>query len=729
MVGGAMAADVHFRTCPLREATCGLEITVRDGAVERVRGDAQDVFSHGFLCPKGVSLSELPDDPDRVRTPLRRIGDRFEPVSWDEAFALIDEGLGRVLARGDRNAVAAYVGNPTAHNLSSMLYGRVLIKALGSRNVYSASTVDQFPKQLASAYLFGSATTVAVPDLDRCEWLLVLGANPVASNGSLMTAPDARGRLRGIQQRGGRVVVVDPRRSGTARLADEHVAIRPGTDALLLFAMVGVLFEEGLVTPGHVEAFLDGVEAVGELAADFTPEAVAAACGIEADVIRRLARELAGAPRGRVYGRIGRTPHAFGTLTSWLVDVLNVLTGNLDRAGGAMFPQPAAALPAGPPRAFATGRWQSRVRGLNEIFGELPVACLAEEIQTPGEGQVRALITMAGNPVVSTPNSGRLAAALADLEFMVSVDVYVNETTRFADVILPGPSPLERAHYDLALYIFAVRNVANYSPPAFAPQLPDEWRTLLRLAGVVTGQGPAIDVEALDDAVAGEMARRAGVDLEDLDGRRGPERLLDLMLRAGPYDLTLDDLEAAPHGIDLGPLTERLPEALRTPDARVNLAPAPLVDDVPRLRAALAERHEGIVLIGRRDLRSNNSWMHNLPLLVRGPQRCTLHVNPADAERLGLSDGDLACVRSRVGEVEVPVEVTADIRAGVVSLPHGWGHDAPGSRLGVASAHAGTNSNVLADEMLIDAASGNAVLNGIPVELAPVRSSSAAAVA
>src|SRR5436190_9399274 len=510
MVRGGMGADGHFRTCPLCEATCGLEVTVRDGVVERVRGDDADVFSHGFLCPKGVSLKELHEDPDRVRTPLRRVGDRFEPISWDEAFALVDEGLGRVLADGQRDAVGLYLGNPNAHNLSSLLYGRVLVKALGSKNIYSASTVDQFPKQLASAYLFGSATTVAVPDLDRCEWLLVLGANPVASNGSLMTAPDARGRLRGIQARGGRVVVVDPRRSGTARLADEHVPIRPGTDALLLFAMVGVLFEERLFAPGRLEALLDGVEAVGELATDFTPESVAPLCGVEAETIRRLARELAAAPRGCVYGRIGTTTQAFGTLTSWLVDVLNLLTGNLDREGGAMFPQAAAALPPGPPREVATGRWQSRVRGLGEIFGELPAVALAEEIETPGEGQIRALITLAGNPVLSTPNSERLAAALEQLDFMVSVDIYLNETTRHADVILPGPSPLQRPHYDVALLGFAVRNVANYSPPALAADadMPAEWETLLRLTGVVTGQGPNADVAAIDRFVALETARR-----------------------------------------------------------------------------------------------------------------------------------------------------------------------------------------------------------------------------
>src|SRR4051794_8290008 len=728
--GVPMATEALFRTCPLCEATCGLEITVTDGAVERVRGDDADIFSHGFLCPKGVGLKELHEDPDRLRAPLLRRGGDFETVSWDEAFAAIDEGLGRVLARGDRDAVAAYFGNPSAHNLSSILYGRVLLKALGSKNVYSASTVDQYPKQLASAYLFGTGTTVAVPDLDRCEWLLVLGANPVASNGSLMTAPDARGRLRAIQRRGGRVVVVDPRRSRTAELADEHVSILPGTDALLLFAMVHVLFEEGLVDLGPLAPLVADVEAVGGVAAGFAPGAVAAGCGGAAEVIRRPGRELAAAPRACVYGRIGTTTQAFGTLTSWLVDVLNVLTGNLDREGGAMFPQAAAALAPGPPREVRVGRWSSRVRGLGEIFGELPVACLAEEIETPGDGRIRAMITMAGNPVVSTPNSDRLAAALEGLEFMVSLDVYVNETTRFADVILPAPSPLERAHYDLALYGFAVRNVANYSPPLFDSPVPDEWRTLVRLAGVVTGQGPDCDVDALDDAIAGELAARGEVDADAVAGRRGPQRLLDIMLRAGPYDITLSDLEAAPHGVDLGALEPRLPEALRTPSGRIELAHPAFTADVERLHGALAAGPPAdgeLLLVGRRDLRSNNSWMHNLPLLVRGPARCTVHVHPDDAARCGLTDGEPAIVRSRVGEIELPVQVTDAIRPGVVSIPHGWGHDAPGVQLGVAREHAGANSNVLADETLVDGPSGNAVLNGIPVQLARVPSAAAVA--
>jgi anaerobic selenocysteine-containing dehydrogenase len=456
-----------------------------------------------------------------------------------------------------------------------------------------------------------------------------------------------------------------------------------------------------------------------------------------------MARELAAAPRAAVYGRIGTCTQEFGTLASWLVDVLNLLTGNLDREGGAMFPLGAAghANASGPPgrgRGARFGRFISRVRGLPEIFGELPVACLAEEIDTPGDGQVRALITICGNPILSTPNGGRLDGALSALEFMVSVDVYLNETTRHADVILPGPSPLRRSHYDLALYLFAVRNVANYSPPALPPDpaIPDEWETLLRLAGVAYGLGPDADVAMLDEQVARTMIDRELVtDASPLAGRTvdeilaalaprvGPERLLDLMLRAGPYRLTLAELEAAPHGLDLGPLQPRLPDALRTASGMVELAPEPLVADVERLRAALARPRNGeLMLIGRRHLRSNNSWMHNLPLLVSGPEQCTLHVHPDDAARHELVDGERAELRSRTGTVQAVVEVTDDVMPGVVSLPHGWGHDAPGAAMRVAAEHAGTNSNVLADELLLDALSGNAVLNGIPVQIARVRS-------
>jgi anaerobic selenocysteine-containing dehydrogenase len=746
---------VAVRTCPLCEATCGLELTLDGDAVVSIRGDSDDVFSHGFICPKGAALKELHDDPDRLRTPLvRRADGSFEPASWDRAFGLIAERLGPILA-ADRNAVAVYLGNPNAHNLDNMLYGRVLLRALQTRNLYSASTVDQYPKQIASALMFGTGTTVPVPDVDRTDHLLILGANPLASNGSLMTAPDMRGRLRALRARGGKLVVIDPRRSRTATEADEHHFVRPGTDAHLLFAIAHVLFEEGLADPGErLASFTTGIDAVRSLSEPFSPEAAAPVCGIDAATIRRIARELAAARTAAVYGRIGTCTQEFGTLASWLVDVVNVLTGNLDRPGGAMFPMAAAghSNAAGAPgrgRGFTAGRWQSRVRGLDEVFGELPAACLAEEIETPGDGQVRALITIGGNPVLSTPNSGRLDAALGELELMVSVDVYLNETTRHADVILPAPSPLRRSHYDLALYQFAVRNVANYSPPVLDadPEIPSEWVTLLRLTGVAAGLGADADVLMLDEQVARALLQREvataespafgrGVDdlMAALEPRVGPERLLDLMLRAGPYGdgfgsrsegprLSLAALEAAPHGIDLGPLQPRLPDALRTPSGTIELAPERIVDDVERLRASLAApaRNGELVLIGRRLLRSNNSWMHNLPMLVSGKPACTLHVHPHDAERLELVDGEDARVSSRTGELVATVEVTDAVMPGVVSLPHGWGHDVPGTVQGVASIQPGPNSNLVADELLLDVPSGNAVLNGIPVEVAPVK--------
>jgi anaerobic selenocysteine-containing dehydrogenase len=758
-VGPTNGSRTAYRTCPLCEATCGLEITVTDGVVTKIRGDDEDVFSHGFICPKGNGLKALHEDPDRVRTPLIRSGSGFEKASWDEAFAEIDRRLQPILEEHGRNAVALYLGNPSAHNLDALIYGRVLAKALGTRNIYTATTVDQMPKYVSAGLMFGGYLSIPVPDLDRTGYLLALGANPLASNGSLMTAPDARGRLRGIQERGGRIVVIDPRRSRTAEVADEHHFIRPGTDASFLFALVNVLFDEDLVNLGRLAEHSEGVDEIRALAEPFTPEAVEPTCGIPADDIRRIARDLAGAESGAVYGRIGTCTQEFGTLASWLVDVLNVLTGNLDRPGGAMFPKAAAGSPntrgvPGQGKGVTLGRWQSRVRELPELFGELPVACLAEEIDTPGEDQVRALVTVAGNPAVSTPNAGRLRGALEEIELMVSVDIYVNETTRHADVILPAPSSLCRSHYDLGLYQLAIRSVANYSPPVIEPDptvLP-EWQTLLRLAGIAGGQGPDVDVEAFDDFVARSMVEReikgpasplAGRTTDEimaaLEPRRGPERALDLMLRVGPFGdrfgakpggLTLEKLEEAPHGIDLGPLVPRIPEVLRTSSGKIELAPKAITGDVARLEVSLSRpRNGGMVLVGRRQLRSNNSWMHNVPNLVRGKERCTMHVHPDDAARLELVDGAKAQVTSNTGTIEVPVEVTEAVMPGVISIPHGWGHDEPGMQLGVAAEHAGANSNTLADENLLDPLSGNAVLNGIPVEVAPVRAAEPAPVA
>jgi anaerobic selenocysteine-containing dehydrogenase len=748
---------IALRTCPLCEAGCGLEITVgRDASggeqVTRIRGDRDDVFSKGFICPKGSTLRQLHDDPDRLRRPLvKRDGVHVE-VSWDEAWAAVEVGLRSAIERHGRESLAVYLGNPTAHSLSAMMFSRALLTALGTRQRYSASTVDQMPRHVAAGYVFGSPVAVPVPDLDRTDFLMVLGANPYASNGSLCTAPDFPGRIEAIQARGGKLVVVDPRRSRTAEQADEWIPIRPGSDALLLAAIANTLLAEGLADPGpHVSPHLAGLDDVRGGLAAFTPESVEAATGIDAATIRRLARELATATTAAVYGRIGTTTTEFGTTASWLVDVVNVLTGNLDRPGGSMFALPVAGGPTtrggpGTGSGFRIGRGRSRVSGHPEVAGEFPAGDLAEEILVPGAGQIRCLITVGGNPLLSTPNSTQLAVAFADLEFMVSIDMYLNETTRFADVVLPVPSQLQRSHYDMLLLQFAVRNVANYSE-AVLPLEPgelDEWEVMAKLALIAQGLGVDADASIVDDLAVGALANGVvgdpasvmhGRDADELiaavseHGRRGPERLLDLMLRSGPFGegcgadpggASLDALLANPHGIDYGALTPRLPEILRTPSGKIELGAPELIGDLERLAAAvdgLDERE--LVLVGRRHIRSNNSWMHNIEVLMKGKPRCTLHVHPDDAVRLGLTDGASATVASRVGSVLAPVEVTDAIRPGVVSLPHGWGHGQPGTRMRVAAERAGVNSNVLADHAAMDPLSGTAVLNGIPVVVSP----------
>jgi anaerobic selenocysteine-containing dehydrogenase len=758
------AERVVYRTCPLCEASCGLELHLdaRDRVV-LVRGDRDDVFSGGFLCPKGAALGRLDADPDRVRAPMLRDADGWREVSWPEAWARVAEGLGRVIRQHGRESVGAYLGNPNVHTLSSIVFGRVFLRALATPQVFSASTVDQMPKHVSSGFLFGGGFTVPVPDLDRTELLLVLGANPIESNGSLCTAPDFPGRLDRLRARGGRLVVVDPRRTKTAERADLHLPIVPGTDAHLLFGIVHTLFAESRVDLGVAAPFVASadLEVLRELAAPFTPDAVAAVCGIDAADVVALARDLAATERSVVYGRIGTCVQEFGTLSSWLVDVVNLLVGSLDRPGGAMFTTAAAGSatppgPARPGRGYRTGRRYSRVRGAPEVQGELPVAALAEEIDTPGAGRIRALVSIAGNPVVSTPDGARLDAALASLDFMVAVDVYVNETTRHADVILPSPSLLAKGHYDLSLLQLAVRNVANWSPPVTAvDDTVDDAEILLRLASIVSGLGPDADPAVLDDltvatlvdeAIARDGGPLAGRDRDDvlaaLAPRRGSARVLDLMLRSGPYGdhfgrratvevptddgtreipaLTLDELERHPHGIDLGPLQPRLPSVLRTPSGAIELCRDEIVADVrdrlvPSLTRSAVDADHPFLLVGRRDLRSYNSWMHNVEVLVKGRPRCTLHLHPDDAADLGIADGSVARVRSRVGSLEVPVEVTDAVRPGVVSIPHGWGHGLPGTRQRVADAHAGVNVNLLTDGAVLDPLSGNAVLAGVPV--------------
>jgi anaerobic selenocysteine-containing dehydrogenase len=732
-----------LRICPLCEATCGLELTISAGAVTGARGDAADVFSHGFICPKGAGFAELDNDPDRLRAPLVRRNGEFVEVGWAEAFSAVAEGLGDVLAAHGGPSVAVYVGNPNVHTVAGSLYPPLLIRALGTRNVFTASTLDQMPKQVAQGYLFGNPFAFGVPDLDRTDHLVILGANPMVSNGSVTTAPDIPGRLRALRRRGGRLTVIDPARTRTAALADRHIAPRPGTDAALLFAVVHVLFDEGLVDAdlGGIADQVTGVDEIRSLATDFAPEVVADHCGVAATEIRTLAREIAAAPSAAVYGRIGTSTVEFGTLTNWLVDVVNVLTGNLDRPGGVMFPlgpTAPAPRPPRPGRGFGIGRWHSRVSGYPEVAGEFPAAALAEEIHTPGTGQVRALLTIAGNPVLSAPDGQRLSAALDGIDFMVSVDPYLNETTRHADVILPPPPPSQSPHFDFALNNLAVRNNARYSPPVLA--LPDgrpsEAEILSRIALLIFGAGVDADPESVDEQVITATLTKETADPNSpvagrlvpelatlLTGGSGYERRLDMMLRLGAYGdgfgadpggLTLQRLRAAPHGVDLGPLQPRLPEVLRTASGKVELSAPALVADTARLRAGLAGgAGDGLVLIGRRHLRSNNSWMHNLPALTGGTNRCTLRIHPDDAAALGLDD--IAIIKGAGGELVVPVEVTEDIRPGVVSLPHGWGHDQDGTRLAVAAVAPGVNANQLNDGSTLDPLSGTAVLNGLPV--------------
>ncbi len=740
---------IAFRTCPLCEAGCGLEITLEGEQVKRIRGDRDDVFSKGFICPKGSTLGHLHEDPDRLRKPVVKRDGEFVEVDWDDAFAEIDARMMPILAENGRDASAIYMGNPCAHALGPMLYNRAVIGALGSRNRFSASTVDQRPKEISAAIMFGSVS-VPVPDLDRTDYLLMLGANPYASNGSLCTAPDFPGRLERIQERGGKVVVVDPRRSETAVKADQHLAIRPGTDAHLLAALANVMIAEGLADAGHVAEHCQDLYRLPEMLQAYTPEAVSPVCGLSADVIRSIAHELCAAPTAAVYGRIGTATQEFGTLASWLVDVVNILSGNLDRVGGAMFNKGAVGQPStkgqpGTGRGFRMGRAHSRVAGRPEAFGEFPVTAIPEEIETPGEGQVKTMVLVGGNPVSSNPNSNRLDAAFESLEFMVAVDIYINETTRHADVILPPPSPLQKSHYDLALLNFAVRNVANVSFPVLPLEegQPEEWQILLRLAGVLAGEGPDPDIAAMDDmAVLGVLAsgtrdqwsniheRDVEELVDELGDRKGPLRMLDIMLRTGPYGdgfgadpdgANLDTFVENPHGIDFGPLEGgRIPDLLRTPSGKIELLPDMIVGDLPRLEASLGRNWDDImVLVGRRHVRSNNSWLHNIRVLTKGRNRCTLQLHPDDADRLGITHGAPARVTSRVGEVVVDTEVTDGIRPGVVSIPHGFGQNMPGVKLRVASEYRGVNTNVLTDEQFYDEISGNIALNGVPVSVAP----------
>lgn len=700
----------HFRACNLCEAMCGLRIETDGQRVTSIRGDDDDPFSRGYLCPKATALKDLHEDTDRLRAPMRREGKTWRAIGWDEALDEAARRLHEVRTKHGRNAIATYAGNPTTHNTGAILFSSMFLRAIGTRSRFSATSVDQLPHMLAAHWMFGHQLLLPVPDVDRTDFLLVLGANPLASNGSLMTAPGMKHRLEALRQRKGRLVVIDPRKTETAERADEHHFIRPGTDALLLAALVNEVLRAG-ATPLRAE-LAEGLDTLRTAVARFTPELVATPTGLSPETIRRLAHDFRTARTAVAYGRMGTSVQPYGTLCAWLVTALNVVTNNLDRAGGAMFPMP----PFDPrwlPRAMSVGpgsygRWRSRVRGLPEVGGELPVSTMAEEMLTPGDGQLRALVTSAGNPVLSTPNGAQLDRALAGLEFMVSIDPYLNETTRHAHLILPPPSPLERLHFDVVFPMLAVRTVARHSPAVFEPG-PDarhDWQ-------IFVGLGKRLD--ALRGAPMSQRVTWAAME------KLGPERLLDAGLRLGSRGglggLSLKKVAAHEHGMDLGPLEPVFPSRLKTKSKRVQLAPPELVADLSRLDALVAEQSTGLVLINRRHTRDCNSWLHNAAKLVSGPERCTLLMHPDDAKSRALEPGAHVTVRSRVGEVTVAVEVTDRMMKGVVSLPHGYGHGREGVRLQVAAQHAGVSVNDLSDELRVDPLSGNAALSGVPVHV------------
>jgi anaerobic selenocysteine-containing dehydrogenase len=711
--------SAHYRNCNLTEAICGIVITQNgDGSLD-IRGDKDDPFSRGFICPKAVALQDIHYDKDRLKHPVRRTSQGWQRIEWDEAFDEVAQNLKRIQAQHGRHAVATYLGNPTVHSYGALLFAPPFLRSLHTRNKFSATSVDQLAHHLAGYLMFGHQLLIPIPDLDRTKFLLMIGANPAASNGSLMTAPGMPQRLKDIRARGGKVILIDPRRNETAALVDDHLFIRPGTDALFLLALLHVVFEEGLTRLGPLASFTDGVETLREIVSDLSPEKVASITGIEAGHIRTLAREFATAESAVCYGRIGVSTQEFGGVCQWLINCLNTVTGNLDSPGGAMFALPAFD-PVTAPESLAPrgsfGRYHSRVRKLPEFAGELPVAALAEEILTEGDGQIKALVTHAGNPVLSTPDGRELDRALEGLEFMASIDFYINETTRHAHIILPPTGPLERGHYDIAFHLFGVRNIAKFSPPMFETNgdTRHEWQIFLELQTRMENAG-----------VVGKLKRALG------ERFLGPERLLDLGLRFGPYGdklnpfskgLNLRKLKKEVHGIDLGPLRPCLPKRLRSSDKRVQLAPRALVEDIERVKTKLlgdasraVSSNGNLLLIGRRRLRSNNSWMHNSERLVKGKTQCTMLMHPEDAAERAVEQGQRVVVRSRTGSIEIPIEISDEMMPGVVCIPHGWGHDRQGIQLEVAQQNAGVSINDLTDSLGVDALCGTAAFNGTPV--------------
>lgn len=704
--------SVHYGLCNFCDAICGLEIEVEADRIVSIRGDEQDPFSKGYVCPKGIAQQDIYADPDRLRQPIRRKGRDWEEIGWKEAIEEVGERTASIQKKYGNDALALYFGNPISHNYAGLLHLVPWVRGFRTRNLYSANSVDSFTRMLVSQLMYGSPAVLPVPDLERTNHFLIIGANPVVSNGSIMTAPDCKRRLRELQARGGKIIVIDPRRTETAALADEHHFIVPSTDALFLAAFLHVVLAEksrqGITFPAPATGF----DVVQEFVTEFSPERVTDRVGIAAATIRRLAQDFSRDERAVCYGRIGTSIQPFGTLCTWLIDVINLVSGNMDRVGGAMFTTPAVDLVRlaklmGQLGTFGT--YRSRVQGLREFNGEFPVAALHHEMETPGAGQIKGLLTLSGNPILSLPNGRKLDELFGKLEFMASIDIYVNETTRHAQIILPPASNLESDHYPILEHAIAVRNTAHYVPAVF-PKKPDalhDWEIMVQLAGAY-------------GRARGGLAWLTGNLHEHLGQTITPTHCVDLLLRFGSQRLSLEDLKQNPHGIDLGPLESRMTSLILHENGRIDLAPRPIRDDFARLRDSLKvapRKNDEFLLIGRRTLRSMNSWLHNARRLVSGTSRVVLFMHPDDAKNLGIEDGAPIVLTSTKGTIELPLKITDDMMRGVVCMPYGWGHEREGTRMHVAKSVAGANYNDLVDECSYDQVSGIAALNGVPVRV------------
>ena len=684
---------IHARTCHICEANCGLLVEVE---ILSIRGNPDHVLSRGHICPKGTAIADLQDDPDRLHKPVKKVDGQWQEIGWEQAYTEIAAKLVALKGQGAKPAI--YAGNPGAHDYALSTQVGQLRRAIGLKNIYSASTLDQIPHHVVQYHMYGHVSLAAVPDIDRCQYLVIIGGNPMASNGSIWTVPDFRKRVKEMQARDGRLVVVDPRRTETARIADAHHFVKPGTDTALLIGILKSIFDSGLVDTSRVDALLDDSwSAIEPAVAGFDMDQLAAHCGISAATMQEMATQLAADQPAALYGRMGVSVCEFGTLNQWLIQIINIASGNLDRVGGTMVPQPAL------DTINLVGRGSVRtvdtVRGpMPSIMGELPTITFADEMLRDDEQRIRSLFVLTGNPVLSAPDGAKLDRALERLDLMVSFDMYVTATSRHADYILPPCGPLEKDHYPFFFGPLAIRNYASYSPAIF--DMPD---------------GEKADWEIVAELSLAIMAQ----DGQDLPNIRVPRDVLDNMLQSSPAGLTLAEVEAAPNGIDLGPLQPCMAERLRTENGKIHCAHPDFLAELQRFAASLDDEQPDVLrLIGRRHVRQNNSWLHNSKRLLKGPDRCTLMIHPDDAMARGLTDGGMATVTSRVNSVDIPVEVSDDVMPGVVSIPHGFGHGRKGVGLSVAREKPGVSINDLTDTERFDPLSGNAVLNAVAVTVA-----------